>query len=626
MKQALRVRTLILLLFGLAVANSVILGVYTIGQVRRVQAMLSGTTTTMRRLFGEMADDQRWTVHAFAAAERAVAARDAGADELRLALRDRDRLVGRLPLAEVPPSVRLPFGRAADLVNHLVVALDEIRTLLELGRFDAARARLAEANRQREQLQAIESQAELAGLEDISKLDDRLAAATASIWRGFADWLVGSLLLVLGATYLFHRRVNRPLAALRGAFERVAAGDLTVSLPVVRRDELGELQEHFNRVTRVLNDRAERQGQTAAAAELLANVAHEVNNPLMAITGTAHERLADPGLPAVVRTDLETIEAQAHRAGKLVQGIVRLVRPAPGGSEPVALNDVVQAAWDLVSHQLRADGVEGTLELSPEQPAVVADAHRLEHVILNLLVNARQAVLRGGSRRIIARTLVEDGVAIAEIRDSGPGVPIHQVEHLFKPFHSAEGKIGLGLYTSRNIARVFGGDVVFQPVNGDGAAFRVRLPRVPTAPTFAPPAPARPTAGRMTLAGVRILLVDDEEPVRRPIARYLQRRGAVVREAGSGREALAAVTASEPDVIITDLRMPDLDGVGLYRELVQRRLVLARRVLFLSGDVAQLEDLGATGVDPERVLTKPLEMAELERHILAHLAAVLPVA
>jgi CheY-like chemotaxis protein len=128
-------------------------------------------------------------------------------------------------------------------------------------------------------------------------------------------------------------------------------------------------------------------------------------------------------------------------------------------------------------------------------------------------------------------------------------------------------------------------------------------------------ASVQPAVG--SLAGVRVLIVEDEEAVRRPMARYLKRRGAEVDEAADGVEGLARLRAQAAHVILADLRMPRMGGVELYAHLEEERPDLAARVLFLSGDVSQLAEPGNTPVPRERVLVKPVELAELERRIIS---------
>lgn len=114
------------------------------------------------------------------------------------------------------------------------------------------------------------------------------------------------------------------------------------------------------------------------------------------------------------------------------------------------------------------------------------------------------------------------------------------------------------------------------------------------------------------LAGLQLLLVDDEEAVRNPLSRFLGRRGVAVREARDGEEALARIAEQEPDVILADLRMPRMGGVALFAALSRTHPALAERIIFLSGDVAEIADAGGPALPPGRVLTKPVELAQIE--------------
>ena len=445
------------------------------------------------------------------------------------------------------------------------------------------------------------------------------------LWLGLGALLVPLLVLVV------RRRVWRPLREIEVGLTQVADGDLTVSVPVHGSDELGRLAEHFNAMTRVLSDRAEEQGRFAAAGELLAGVAHEVNNPLMAIAAHAENRLADPGFGGgEQRSEMTQILRQARRATKLLRGLLRFVRATEREVTNVNLNDVVRGALDLVSYRFGVDEVTVGGRLDASLPPVLGDAIKLEQVVVNLLSNAIDA-LRGVTppRQLSVDTWVQDGNVSVAVGDNGKGVASEIAQRLFRPFATTKGRrgTGLGLYISRQIAREAGGDLTLTSPPGFGARFVLSLPvAAPSAPstdaapaptpTPAPPAPNAPSAGG-SLAGVRVLIVEDEEAVRRPMVRYLMRRGALVDEAADGVEGLARLRAQPANVILADLRMPRMGGVELYAQLEEERPELAQRVLFLSGDVSQLAEPGNTPVPRERVLVKPVELAELERRILA---------
>jgi CheY-like chemotaxis protein len=382
-------------------------------------------------------------------------------------------------------------------------------------------------------------------------------------------------------------------------------------------------------MTRVLRDRAEEQGRFAAAGELLGGVAHEVNNPLMAIASHAELRLADGNLPAEQRNEMQSILRQAQRAAKLLRGLLRFVRAGEKRTAAVNMNDVVRSAIDLVSYRFTIDEISIGGRLDPELPTVVGDANRLEQVIVNLLSNALDA-LRGVKppRHLNVDTFIDatGSRVCVTVVDNGPGIAPEIGQRLFRPFASTKGirGTGLGLYISRQLVREAEGelDLVKHAEPGTGAKFLVWLPTareaVPTAPAAAPQAPAVPTMPPKSLAGIRVLLVDDEELIRRPMGRFLSKRGAEIREAGDGQAALERLQEGyEPHVILADLRMPRMDGAEFYERLQQERPALADRLLFLSGDITHLASRGLAEVPRDRVLVKPVELAELERRIAA---------
>ena len=457
------------------------------------------------------------------------------------------------------------------------------------------------------------------------------AAVTLALTRNLGS-VTAIVVLVVGAIllpvvlFVVRRRMWKPLAALERGIQQVSDGDLTAQVPIVRDDELGRVTDHFNQMTRVLRDRAEEQGRFAAAGELLGGVAHEVNNPLMAIASHAELRLADTNLPAEQRNEMQSILRQAQRAAKLLRGLLRFVRAGEKRSASVNMNDVVRSAIDLVSYRFSIDEISIEGRLDPELPTVVGDANRLEQVIVNLLSNALDA-LRSVKppRRLIVDSFMDDtgSRVCVTVTDNGSGVAPEIAQRLFRPFASTKGirGTGLGLYISRQLVREAEGELDLVKRAEPGARFLVWLPTarqaVPAAPAAAPQSRVSPTP-KKSLEGIRILLVDDEELIRRPMGRFLTKRGAEITEAGDGLAALDRLKDGfEPHVILADLRMPRMDGAEFYERLQQERPALAERVLFLSGDITHLAGRGLAEVPRDRVLVKPVELAELERRIAA---------
>jgi signal transduction histidine kinase/CheY-like chemotaxis protein len=450
--------------------------------------------------------------------------------------------------------------------------------------------------------------------------------------NGIIILVVGAVLLPIALLIVRHRMWT-PLNAIERGIRRVSEGDLSTQVPVAHNDELGDVATHFNHMTRVLRDRAEEQGRFAAAGELLAGVAHEVNNPLMAIASHAELRLADANLLAEQRGEMQNILRQAQRAAKLLRGLLRFVRAGEKRAAAVNMNDVVRSAIDLVSYRFNVDEISIEGRLDPTLPPIVGDANRLEQVVVNLLSNALDALrsLRPPPpRRLTVDSFVaEDGARVCvTVTDNGPGIAAEIASRLFQPFASTKGRrgTGLGLYISRQLVREAQGDLELVPITERGTRFAVWLPAaVSAAPaTEVVPAPSQVTPKAVpTLSGVRVLLVDDEELIRRPLTRFLVQRGAVVKDAEDGEAALEKLRAGyDAQVILVDLRMPKMDGAEFYERLLEERPESAARVIFLSGDITHLAGRGLAEVPRDRVLVKPVELAELERRLTAFLQEV----
>ena len=625
--RALSLRVTLLAVALAAGAYAAALPLYLYFRVSRPALALGAATAAISTLGQDVARRDSALDNALAITR--TLARGSAPDPDSLGQVQRLLVIGRRPLqlppdAPIPPPLRTALERVDDALSQVGRTLSE--TVAQVGRgrrLDAATS-LATVERIAQVADTRIADAGWLARGHLLARQHALAAAASEVRRATIVWLAAGLVWIPLLVLVLRRRVWRPLHALDAALGRVADGDLTVQVPVGGADELGRLAEHFNTMTRVLRDRAEEQGRFAAAGELLAGVAHEVNNPLMAIAAHAENRLADAGVTGEQRNEMAQVLRQARRAAKLLRGLLRFVRVTEREVTRVNLNDVVRGALDLVSFRFGVDEISVGGELDPALPAVEGDVIKLEQIVVNLLSNAIDA-LRAikPPRRLVVDTFIRDGRVSVSVGDNGHGVAPDIAPRLFRPFATTKGRrgTGLGLYISRQIAREAGGDLVLEASPAPGARFLLTLPAAP-----APPAGSVEAAGDTpsaegprpgpSLAGLRVLIVEDEEAVRRPMARYLARRGAEVEEAADGVEALERLNARPPSVILADLRMPRMGGVELYAQLEDGRPELAKRVLFLSGDVSQLAEPGNTPVPRERVLVKPVELVELERRIL----------
>src|SRR6478609_850657 len=631
-RRGLRLRTLLLLILG--GIGAYVFGIFLVltlrvgREARRLQRDAEPALYVFDRLVGRAQDLGHAVADVHLVVGRA-SARDASSLDVIDRVRARALAPSRtLPFEGVPERMRPTLARADEAISSVQNRLLEVLALVELGRVAEAERRLGQVDSLNDVLAAQIRRAEGMGLEDLLRREQLLRTTIDRVTYALGWWIVLGIILVPLVLWLLNQRLERPLDQLEDALARVADGDLSLRLEVHREDELGRLARHFNQMTKVLRERAAEQGRFAAAGALLADVAHEVNNPLMAIGALAESRLQDKGLPADLREEIDQILRQSRRAGKLLSGLLRFVRPPDGRQSAVPVHDVLQGALDLVTHQLVALDVDLEATFTPgDPPWVVGDPARLEQVFVNLFSNALDA-MRGvpGPRKLQVSTSLRAGQIGVTVVDSGPGVPPAIADQVFRPFVSTKGKsgTGLGLYISRQIVREMAGDLVLAPqIPGEGARFAatfpVALPEAIAALTAPMPrlGASGPITGVLPLHGLRILLVRDEEAVRRPVARYLTRRGAEVAEAGHGEEALLRVRDVIPDVIVADLRMPVMDGLEFYRQLRNENPRLSERVLFLSDDFSRFETLNGLTIPADRQLLKPVDLELLERRVSA---------
>jgi len=302
----------------------------------------------------------------------------------------------------------------------------------------------------------------------------------------------GGLILLFGA--LFVRGLVRPLEALSGAAARVAEGHLDVE-PVragAGDGELGALAGAFNRMTASLREQRANlvaaqaqvvaQEKLATVGRLAAGVAHEIGNPLTAVLGYVELLLAEPHDPSTIDT-LRRVRAETERIHRIVHDLLEYARTsrAPGSldeeREPVRVADVLRAAIDLLRPQPRFREVTVRDELPPELPPIAASTHRLLQVLLNLLLNAADA-MRGAGEVVVRGRLGDGNAAQIEVADSGPGVAPEDRARLFDPFFTTKqpgAGTGLGLAVCRSLVEGWGGTIELVP-SEQGATFRLTLP------------------------------------------------------------------------------------------------------------------------------------------------------
>jgi PAS domain S-box-containing protein len=351
----------------------------------------------------------------------------------------------------------------------------------------------------------------------------------------------------------------------------------------------------------------------ATMGQLLAGVAHELNNPLSVVMGQAALlQQSIRGKRQIERAD--KIVQAAERCARIVNNFLALARQRPPERHPVHLNQVVREAVELLAYPLRVDSVEVRFELAEELSMLRADAHQLHQVVVNLVANAHQAMRETPlPRRLTLATGVTAGGGRLwlEVCDTGPGIAPEVCARIFEPFFTTKPPgvgTGLGLSLCQGIVAAHGGAISVVPREESGAVFRVELPV--QAPEAAEVQVSQGIVQPM-VRGKRILVVDDEPGISGVLAEVLQLDGHVVETVANGEAALAKLQEQPYDVIVSDIRMPELDGPGLYWEMERRDPSLLQRVVFLTGDTLSAgtrEFLEQTGVP---CLSKPFALSDV---------------
>jgi two-component system NtrC family sensor kinase len=366
----------------------------------------------------------------------------------------------------------------------------------------------------------------------------------------------------------------------------------------------------------------------AALGQTISGVAHELNNPLATILSWA-ERLAERNVDEKTRQGLEVILGEAERAARIVRNLLTFARKRQTTRMMVDLNQVVRETLALRAYEQKVSNITVVEALATGMPEVFADGHQMKQVLLNLIINAEQACLGANGRgTIVVRTAhdADRGSAVLEVSDDGPGIPPERQGKVFDPFFTTKevGQgTGLGLTVAYAIVREHGGRIWLESAGPKppaearsakaGTSFFVELPL--TGQHLNEPA-ARAAQQPISLEafkGLRVLVVEDEPALAVAVAEALEDAGFSVERAADGEEGLHRLADAAYDLIVCDLKMPRIDGMQFYRAMATATPALARRVIFVTGDVA--------GTDAERFLeetgcrwlSKPFRLGDLLR-------------
>lgn len=488
---------------------------------------------------------------------------------------------------------------------------------------------------------------------------EELRHRQATVFRGLHAAGAGLALLLLGVAIPFagflHGRLVGPLESLADTARRIEEGDLSARVEPGHDDELARVGEGFNTMVDTLLDaRSRLEGKNreleramgklretqaelvqteklSAVGEMMAGLAHELNNPLASVLGYGHlleEELrsaAAASLPEIRRSCVQPLVEEAERARELVRSLLRFSRRSDGALVPVSLRQTMRTVERLRVYSFEQAGLALEIGELPDV-RVVAEVQGLQQVFLNLVNNAFDAMeARGhGTLRVGAR-LADRRVEVSFV-DDGPGFP--DPERALEPFFTTKppGKgTGLGLSLVHRFVGHFGGSVLVVNEPSGGARVRLRLRLADAeAPASGDGDPTGRADGRFSDGGrasdagsAVILVVEDEQPLRALQERLLRRLNARVITAPSGAEARNILQDRDVDLVISDVKMPGaLTGLDLFRWVQAERPSLAQRFLFVTGDTEDSELSEFSARHPGRLLEKPFQVQDYVRRVL----------
>ncbi|MFQ6081899.1 MAG: PAS domain S-box protein [Candidatus Aminicenantia bacterium] len=321
--------------------------------------------------------------------------------------------------------------------------------------------------------------------------------------------------------------------------------------------------------------------------QMIASIAHELNNPLSAVVGFS-ELLLGAECQGETREMLEKINNDAQRCHRIINNLLSIVRSRTFEKKYIDINEVVEKTLEIKNYELKIDNIKVEKKLAPELPRTMADWHQIQQAVLNLINNAHYAMVKEkGEGKLIIGTKLKESKILIEISDDGPGIPEDALPKIFDPFFTTKEdtrSAGLGLSIVQRIIRDHQGEIRVSSEVGQGSTFTVGLPvfiEEELVQGEERPSPEK----EISKIEKKVLIVEDEPSVADLFKYILNKYGCEVEIARNGMEAFKILQEREFDFIISDIRMPGMDGKMLYKTIKQRNMFKADSIILTSGDI-----------------------------------------
>ena len=353
----------------------------------------------------------------------------------------------------------------------------------------------------------------------------------------------------------------------------------------------------------------------SALGGLLAGVAHELNNPLSVVLGLSL-MLKEGAGDAKVAERADKISKAAERCARIVKTFLAMARQQPARTSSVTIDEIVAGAVEVAGYSIRSSDVQLSIDVDRDLPRLWADPDQLSQVVINLLVNAEQA-LHGweGQRKIVVSARPKGGNIVLKVADTGPGIPQDILPRIFEPFFTTKevgAGTGIGLSFCHRIVQSHGGTIQVEATRGGGSTFVITLP---TSQRRGAEQTEAAEAEVPASSGLTCLVIDDEREVGELIADVLDRAGFKVSLARSGEEALERLKGESFAVILSDLKMPNMDGMRLFKHICDHYPAEVGKLAFLTGDTISPDAQAFLRATKRPYLEKPVKPRELRTFV-----------
>lgn len=402
--------------------------------------------------------------------------------------------------------------------------------------------------------------------------------------------------------------------------------DYSSSLLVILRDitdvirmeaEKKEIEKKAEEERRKLEWKAQQASRLASVGEMASGIAHEINNPLTGVVGFSKILVDRGGWPEEVQEQLEVINSGATRVADIVKRMLTFARQQKPERKLANINEAIETCLALRKYEMETGNIKLIRHLDPELPLTVVDAGQLQDVFMNIIVNAEKAMRQaheGGNLNIRTET-VGDIIRIS-ITDDGPGIAAKNMDKIFNPFFTTrkvgEGT-GLGLSLSYGIIQEHHGKIYAESELGKGATFIVELPI--NAVEEGEESPVKPVEEVKTTTRAKILVIDDEPTILAFLREFLVSEGHEVEMVDNCRDALERTRANRYGLILCDVLMPEMSGAQFYYTVMEEIPSLARRFIFMTGDVIGAETRHFLSEAGRPYVTKPFNLVEVKKVI-----------